>query len=118
MLREPYSEPLLVITMYSRKTLDDSNGLMALNFKVTSALTLLSVVTIRLDPENDPKEETRIIKLKEGGQVKVGRASGNALKQMLAAADNAWIKSPILSRSHAMITASNTTKVMCSWIPQ
>ena len=69
-------------------------------------------VTIKLTPLGYGEEENhRVIKLRENEQVKVGRASKNENKGLLAAVDNAWFDYPILSRTHATLTASPALKV-------
>jgi len=69
-------------------------------------------VTIKLTPlGHNEAENHRAIKISDKEQVKVGRASKNEHKGLLAASDNAWFDYPILSRTHAMFTASSSLRV-------
>lgn len=52
-----------------------------------------------------------MIKLSDEAEVKVGRASKNEHKGLLAGSNNAWFDYPILSREHAMFTASSSLRV-------
>ena len=74
---------------------------------------MLSIpVTIKLTPlGHDEGQNYRVIKLSDKEKVKVGRASKNENKGLLAASDNAWFDYPILSRTHAMFTASSSLRV-------
>lgn len=65
------------------------------------------IVIITLTPLGAPHEDPRRLTINETvKQVEVGRASKNADKCLIAAKDNAWFDSPIMSRQHAKFSAT------------
>ncbi|KAI1336117.1 hypothetical protein F5Y15DRAFT_219459 [Xylariaceae sp. FL0016] len=52
-----------------------------------------------------PIAERRIVLTRAVPSIRVGRASKVSSKGFVAAIDNAWFESPVMSREHAMITA-------------
>lgn len=67
-------------------------------------------VTLRSTAE-DSEIPLRTITLKPNVAIPIGRASTNMHKNLQAAEDNAYIDSPVISRSHAVITANSTCGV-------
>ena len=71
------------------------------------------IAVITLTPLGAPEDETprtfAITPVKN--YVDVGRASKNESKGLIAAKDNAWFDSPIMSRQHARFTVSVGHKV-------
>lgn len=68
---------------------------------------MVQIVVITLTPLGAPHEETRRLTINDTvKQVEVGRASKNADKRLIAAKDNAWFDSPIMSRQHAKFSAT------------
>lgn len=68
---------------------------------------------ITLTPLGAPPQETpRVFAITPiRNHVDVGRASKNESKGLVAAKDNAWFDSPIMSRQHARFDASTDHKV-------
>ena len=73
----------------------------------------MAVVVIKLTADDNINDlRTRTITLTEvNNTLPIGRASKVATKGFIAAADNAWFDSPVMSRNHAEIVASFPDKV-------
>jgi hypothetical protein len=60
-----------------------------------------------VDREDDSEEDfDRNISLSENSRVVVGRASKTENKALVPTASNAWIRNPVISRTHAELTIS------------
>lgn len=70
------------------------------------------VALIKLTPLDAPNELPRIFALNPvTDHIDVGRASKNESKGLVAAKENAWFDSPIMSRQHARFNISTAHKV-------
>ncbi|KAL8725857.1 MAG: hypothetical protein Q9166_007103 [cf. Caloplaca sp. 2 TL-2023] len=72
-------------------------------------LTDLSLVVVRLIPQDKDGECTRVITLEPSYKsVYIGRASKTPSKGLIAAPENAWFDSPIMSRTHGKMFLTDT----------
>src|SRR4051794_104902 len=73
--------------------------------QVTRADTMpiSGIVHIHLTDKNDPIPWRRIVLDAENNSIEIGRASKVPSKGFLAAPDNTWFNSPVMSRHHAEI---------------
>ncbi|KAL8753299.1 MAG: hypothetical protein Q9199_005142 [Rusavskia elegans] len=75
-------------------------------------LTSLSIVVIHLIPQGDNTDRTRVITLRPSADpIFIGRASKTASKGLVAAPENAWFDSPIMSRQHGKISMTSSGAV-------
>lgn len=75
-------------------------------------LIIVSAAHITLIPLDDSKEFTRVFAINPTtDHIKVGRASKNESKGFVAARNNAWFDSPIISRHHAQFKTSPASQV-------
>lgn len=78
-------------------------------------LITLCTATITLTPltiRSDPDDFVRILRINPSKTtIVVGRASKNVDKGLVAAKQNAWFDSPIMSRKHAVFSINPVTKV-------
>lgn len=81
---------------------------------LTSRLTMVKAVVIKLFADDNIKElpKRSITLTRSNDTLQIGRASKVATKGFVAAANNAWFDSPIMSRNHAEIVA-NTDDEVC-----
>jgi pSer/pThr/pTyr-binding forkhead associated (FHA) protein len=71
-----------------------------------------AVIVSLIDLNGDREIPTRTIALShKNNSVSIGRASKTVNKGILAAADNAWFDSPVMSRNHAKLKLDSNTKV-------
>lgn len=81
-------------------------------------LTLLHTALVTLTPLDDSEDFTRVFALNPTtDHLNVGRASKNESKALVAAQNNAWFDSPIISRHHAQFKASFLYKVCMNRAP-
>lgn len=74
---------------------------------------MLCTVIIKLVADGNIKDlpERTIVLTRNHDTLQIGRASKVATKGFVAAADNAWFDSPVMSRNHAEIFADFDDKV-------
>ncbi|KAL8784057.1 MAG: hypothetical protein Q9213_004184 [Squamulea squamosa] len=76
--------------------------------KYPSSSQLLTTI-VKLVPQGDDTDFTRVILLSpSANSVFIGRASKTASKGLVAAPDNAWFDSPIMSRQHGKISVTSS----------
>lgn len=80
---------------------------MPLNISDVEAIITLTPLTTR----SDPHDFIRVLKINPSDTtVVVGRASKNVDKGLVAARENAWFDSPIMSRKHAVFSINSEAK--------
>lgn len=81
-------------------------------------LTLLHTALVTLTPLDESEDFIRVFTLNPTtDHLDVGRASKNESKALIAAQNNAWFDSPIISRHHAQFRASFLYKVRMKSFP-
>ncbi|KAL9583640.1 MAG: hypothetical protein Q9212_002583 [Teloschistes hypoglaucus] len=80
---------------------------MGLEQDLEGGLDAMHQVTVTLTPSENDEDFTRVIKLNQStDSITIGRASKTTSKNLVAAWDNAWFDSPIMSREHAKLSVT------------
>lgn len=75
-------------------------------------LIIITAALVTLTPLGDSIEQHRTFVVNPTTEhIDIGRASKNENKGLIAAHDNAWFDSPIMSRQHARFTVSTARQV-------
>ncbi|KAL9036729.1 MAG: hypothetical protein Q9180_004129, partial [Flavoplaca navasiana] len=82
---------------------------MGLEQELQGGLDAMHQVVMNLIPQGDNRDYTRVITLSPSAEpIIIGRASKTTSKGLLAAPQNAWFDSPIMSRQHGRISMTST----------